>query len=298
MITPKALTKGDLIYITAPAKAIEPEFIQYAVEFFHSHGFRTEVSPNCGGKSGYFSGTDVIRQSDLQYAIESPDVKAIVCARGGYGCIRILDSINWAAMLREPKWLIGFSDITVFHHRLYNLGIQSIHGSMPLNYKENSSEALNTLIDSICGGEIIINYPSKANYKIGSSEGVLVGGNLSIIYSLLATKDSYIFKDAILFIEDLSEQLYHLDRMLFTLKKFGVFELIRGLIVGGMTDMKDTSDTIGMTVHEIILQHLTFSKIPVAFDFPCGHIADNRAMKVGAHVIFSVDSADVNLSYV
>jgi muramoyltetrapeptide carboxypeptidase len=297
MIKPEPLIPGDLIYITAPAKAIENTLVDYAVEFFKSQGFRVLVSPNCTGKFGYFSGSDHERTSDLQKGIDNEEVKAIICARGGYGSIRILDSLNWAAMLRHPKWLVGFSDITVFHHRLFNLGIQSIHGTMPVNYKSNSPEALQTLMDSLCGREIKISYTSTNSAKHGRAEGTLIGGNLSIIYSLLATKDCYLFKDAILFIEDLSEQLYHLDRMLFALKKAGVFDLIKGLIIGGLTDMEDTIDSIGLSIHDIILQHFNYSKIPIAFDFPCGHFEDNRAMIIGASVEFSVFKGEVRLTY-
>ena len=297
MIKPEPLIPGDLIYITAPAKAIENTLVDYAVEFFKSQGFRVLVSPNCTGKFGYFSGSDHERTSDLQKGIDNEEVKAIICARGGYGSIRILDSLNWAAMLRHPKWLVGFSDITVFHHRLFNLGIQSIHGTMPVNYKSNSPEALQTLMDSLCGREIKISYTSTNSDKHGRAQGTLIGGNLSIIYSLLATKDCYLFKDAILFIEDLSEQLYHLDRMLFALKKAGVFDFIKGLIIGGLTDMEDTIDSIGLSIHDIILQHFNYSKIPIAFDFPCGHFEDNRAMIIGASVEFSVSKEEVRLTY-
>jgi len=297
MIKPEALIPGDLIYITAPAKAIENTLVDYAVEFFKSQGFRVLVSPNCTGKFGYFSGTDHERASDLQKGIDNEEVKAIICARGGYGSIRILDNLNWAAMLRHPKWFVGFSDITVFHHRLFNLGIQSIHGTMPVNYKSNSQEALQTLMDSLYGREFKISYSSTNSAKHGRAVGTLVGGNLSIIHSLLATKDSFLFKDAILFIEDLSEQLYHLDRMLFALKKAGVFDLIKGLIIGGMTDMEDTTDSIGLSIQDIILQHFNFSKIPIAFDFPCGHFEDNRAMIVGATVEFSVSNEEIKLTY-
>lgn len=297
MKRPPTLVPGDLIFITAPAKAIEIEYIEHAISLFKDQGFRVEVGNYCVGKFGYFSGTDNERTQDLQQAIDKEEVKAIFCARGGYGSIRILDSINWAAIVRNPKWLIGYSDIGIFHHRLLKLGIQSIHGTMPLNFKKNSPEALQSVFDAVKGKKLSTTYPSNTANRKGEAKGILVGGNLSVIYSLLATKDCFDFRNTVLFIEDLSEQLYHLDRMIFTLKKAGVFDLINGLIVGGMTDMKDTSDTIGLSVNEIILQHLKYVKIPVAFDFPCGHIFDNRAMIIGAEVIFSVSDKTVNLSY-
>lgn len=281
MIAPHALKQGDLIYITAPAKSIDEPPVLYAKHFFESHGYRVEISKNCFGEHNYFSGTDQQRQSDLQYGIDHPEVKAILCARGGYGCVRILDGIQWANMLREPKWLIGFSDITVFHHRLNNLGVQSIHGTMSLNFEKNSPETLETLLNALEGNSYEISSPSNENNREGISSGKLIGGNLSIVYSLLGTNDAYNFEDSILFLEDLAEHYYHLDRMFFALKKAGALDKIKGLIIGGMTDLEDTTVPFGMTLEELVLQHFQYRKIPICFDFPAGHIDDNRALIFG-----------------
>jgi muramoyltetrapeptide carboxypeptidase len=297
MNQPPALQKRDLIYITAPAKAIEPAFVYFAQNYLEKLGFRVEISPNCLGNYNYFSGTDQERLADLQQAIDHPEAKAILCARGGYGCVRIVDQLQWANMLREPKWLIGFSDITVFHHRLFKLGIQSIHGTMPLNFETNSPASLFTLQQAVSGEKPHLSWHFNSANKIGSAKGKLIGGNLSILYSLIATNDAYFFEGNILFLEDLSEQLYHLDRMFFALKKSGILNRISGLIIGGMTDLKDTAVPFGMTLDEIILQHFTFSKIPIAFDAPIGHIDDNRAVIVGAEVELSVQNEQTNLSY-
>jgi muramoyltetrapeptide carboxypeptidase len=297
MIQPAPLKKGDLIYITAPAKAIETEFVYFAQNYLEKQGFRVEISSNCFGNYNYFSGTDQERLADLQQGIDHPEAKAILCARGGYGCVRIVDQLQWANMLREPKWLIGFSDITVFHHRLFKLGIQSIHGTMPLNFETNSPASLFTLQQAISGENPHLSWHFNSANKIGSAKGKLIGGNLSILYSLIATNDAYFFEGNILFLEDLSEQLYHLDRMFFALKKSGILDRISGLIIGGMTEMKDTAVPFGMTLEEIILQHFTFSKIPIAFDAPIGHIDDNRAVIVGAEVELSVQNEQTNLSY-
>lgn len=297
MIQPSALQKGDLIYITAPAKAIEPEYVIFAQNYLEKQGFRVEISPNCLGNHNYFSGTDQERLSDLQQGIDHPEVKAILCARGGYGCVRIVDLLQWANMLREPKWLIGFSDVTVFHHRLFKLGVQSIHGTMPLNFKTNSAAALQTLHDSITGKKPNLIWNATSHNRYGKANGKLIGGNLSIIYSLIATNDAYYFEGNILFLEDLSEQIYHLDRMFFALKKSGILDRISGLIIGGMTDMKDTAVPFGMTIEELILQHFVFTKIPIAFDAPIGHIEDNQAVIVGAEVELSVENEQTKLSY-
>ena len=290
MIEPKPLKKGDLIYITAPAKAIEEGPVFYTRDFFTSCGFRVEISKHCFGQYNYFSGTDEERMSDLQYGIDHPEVKAIICSRGGYGCIRILDGIRWANMLLEPKWLIGFSDITVFHHRLYNLGVQSIHGTMSLNFEKNTPETFETLLAALTGKSYQIKSPSNPENKQGRAKGKLIGGNLSIVYSLIGTDDAFDFEDSVLFLEDLAEHYYHLDRMFFALKKCGALDKIKGLVIGGMTDLEDTTIPFGMSVEEIILQHFVFKKIPICFDFPAGHIDDNRALIFGKQVELSVDN--------
>jgi muramoyltetrapeptide carboxypeptidase len=209
MIIPPNLSKGDLIYITAPAKATDAASVSFTKSFLESHGFRVLLSEHCLGVHRYFSGTDEERTSDMQFGIDHPEVKAILCARGGYGCVRIVDQINWANMLREPRWVIGFSDITVFHHRLMKLGVQSIHGSMPLNFEKNSPEALETMIGILRGENPQISCAGNEFNHLGEANGTLIGGNLSIVFSLLGTDDSYSFDDSILFLEDLAEQLYH-----------------------------------------------------------------------------------------
>jgi muramoyltetrapeptide carboxypeptidase len=290
MIEPKPLKKGDLIYITAPAKAIEEGPVFYTRDFFISRGFQVEISKHCFSQYNYFSGTDEERMSDLQFGIDNPEVKAIICARGGYGCVRIIDGIRWANMLREPKWLIGFSDITVFHHRLYNLGVQSIHGTMSLNFEKNSPETFETLLAGLTGKSYQIKSPFNPENKQGRAKGKLIGGNLSIVYSLIGTDDAFDFEDSVLFLEDLAEHYYHLDRMFFALKKCGALDKIKGLVIGGMTDLEDTTIPFGMSVEEIILQHFVFKKIPICFDFPAGHIDDNRALIFGKQVELSVDN--------
>jgi muramoyltetrapeptide carboxypeptidase len=294
---PPVLRPGDLIYITAPAKAIEQEHVLFAKELFEDEGFRVMISEHCLGQNNYFSGTDEERQADLQFGMDHPEVKAIICARGGYGCVRILDRLQWAGMLREPKWMVGFSDVTVFHHRLQRFGISSIHGSMVLNFKDNSSEALNTMMAALKGTDVSIECPPTPSNKNGAAEGRLIGGNLSIVYSLLGTDDQLDFTDAILFVEDLAEHLYHIDRMFYALKKCGALDRIKGLIVGGMTDMEDTATPFGKTLDEIILEHFQFRNIPIAFGFPAGHISDNRALILGDQCKLEVSAEKTLLSY-
>ena len=292
-----ALQKGDLIAIVAPAKAIEQEFVEFARTFLEEKGYRVCIGKYTLGRHNYFSGTDEERRSDFQEALDNPDVKAILCARGGYGAVRIVDTIQWAAQLRKPKWIIGFSDITIFHQRMQRFGIQSIHATMPLNFKENSSESLETLLQSIEGKPYSIEAPFSTFNQFGQAEGELVGGNLSILYSLLGTDDQINYTTKILFIEEVGEQFYAIDRMLYAFKKAGIFDQIKGLVVGGMTSIKDTDAPTGFTVEQCVLDHFKFSKIPVCFDFPAGHIDNNQALILGKEVDFTVSESGSKLVF-
>jgi muramoyltetrapeptide carboxypeptidase len=296
MNVPQPLVAGDLIYITAPAKAIEKEHVDFAVSFFENAGYKVLVSKNCLGQHHYFSGTDEERLEDLQYGIDHPEVKAIVCARGGYGCVRIVDRIQWASMLREPKWMVGFSDVTVFHQHLQRFNLPSIHGSMVLNFKDNTQEALTTLLSTLKGESFSLSATSIHN-KPGQAEGTLIGGNLSIVYSLIGTNNQPDYSDKILFVEDLAEHLYHIDRMFYALNKSGILDKISGLVVGGMTELEDTATPFGMSVEEIILAHFQFRNIPVAFGFPAGHLNDNRALILGKKVRFNVEGTTSELRF-
>lgn len=291
------LKKGDTIYITSPAKAIEENCISFAKDFFEKNGFNVIISKHCKGRHHYFSGTDEQRATDFQEGLDNPNVKAIICARGGYGCVRILDRIQWASQLRDPKIIVGFSDVTVFHHRMERYGISSIHGTMPLNFEANSEEALTTLINALQGNQYSIEWNNTVFNRMGNCKGRLVGGNLSVFYSLLGTDDHIDYTDKILFIEDLSEPLYAIDRMLFSLEKAGVFDKIVGLVVGGMTQLKDSDPGFGMQLEDIILEKFIYRNIPIAFGCPSGHIDDNRALVFGEVVTFEVNETESRLSF-
>ena len=297
MIQPPVLNPGDLIYITAPAKLMDGQAVTYAKKHLEENGFKVLISKHCLGKHHYFSGTDEERLLDLQFGIDHPDVRAILCARGGYGSIRLVDRINWANMLREPKWLIGFSDITVFHHRLNKLGVQSIHGSMPINFEKNTEAALTSLVNTLKGSWPQFLLPSNQCNKVGIATGNLIGGNLSIVYSMLGTDDQYDFEDSILFLEDLGEHYYQVERMFFALKKSGAFQKIKGLIIGGISELEDTDPPLGRTIEEIVLDQLMFTRIPVLFNFPGGHIEDNRAMVFGKKIQLTVSEEEASVVY-
>ncbi len=283
------LEKGDTIAIVAPAKAIEEEHVRFAADFLEKRGFHVSISPHCLGTSNYFSGTIEERRADMQDALDDPNVKAILCARGGYGSIHLVDLLDWSGFQRSPKWIIGFSDVTVFHQRSHLLDFPSVHGSMPLNFSKNSQEALETLLHAITRSSYVVRGPQHENNIFGNANGELIGGNLSILYGLLATNDRVDYREKLLFIEDLGEHLYAIDRMFYAFRKAGVFAQIKGLVVGGMTDLKDTETPFGKSIHELILGHVESLGIPVALDFPAGHIDDNRALRFGSPTQFSVN---------
>lgn len=295
MIRPALIQPGDTIALVSPAKSIEAAPIDFAREFFEKKGLKVITGEHAYGVHTYFSGTEAERMADFQAAIDHPEIKAIICTRGGYGCIRIVEQLQWANLLRYPKWIVGFSDITVLHQKALRLGVESIHATMPLNYRENTPEALESLWESLTKGTVHHEWPANPANKTGEATGKLVGGNLSILYSLLATPLCPDFENAILFIEDVDEQYYHLDRMLQSFKLAGILDRIGGLVVGGMSDMKDTAVPTEWTVEELVLTHFHYRKIPIAFNAPIGHIDDNRAVICGAKARFEVTEGNVKL---
>jgi len=295
MIQPSFLQPGDTIYITAPAKAIEESVVLEAKKTLETWGLIVRIAPHCLGRAAYFSGTDAERLADFQHGLDDPSIKAILCARGGYGCVRIVEELNWAAFQQNPKWIIGFSDVTVFHQKINQLGVESIHGIMPLGFTDGSMEAKETLRNALFGESIRIDAsPAKENC-VGTAKGRLIGGNMTIIYSLIGTELSYDFKDKILFIEDIGEHIYKVDRMLHAFKLAGIFNQISGLILGGFTEMEDTDVPFGKTIEALMSEQVSNLGIPVAFNFPIGHISDNQAVVVGRSVVLKVTEEKTTL---
>ena len=288
MIQPPFLQPGDTIYITAPAKAIEESVVLEAKKTLETWGLIVRVAPHCLGRAAYFSGTDAERLADFQHGLDDPSIKAILCARGGYGCVRIVEELNWTAFQQNPKWIVGFSDVTVFHQKINQLGVESIHGIMPLGFTEGSMEAKETLHKALFGESIILEASPVKENCMGTAKGSLIGGNMTIIYSLIGTELSYTFKNKILFIEDIGEHIYKVDRMLHAFKLAGIFNQISGLILGGFTEMEDTDVPFGKTIEELISEQVVNLGIPVAFNVPIGHIPDNQAVVVGRTVTLTV----------
>jgi muramoyltetrapeptide carboxypeptidase len=295
MIQPPFLQPGDTIYITAPAKAIEESVVLEAKKTLETWGLNVRVAPHCLGRAAYFSGTDAERLADFQHGLDDPSIKAILCARGGYGCVRIVEELDWTAFQQNPKWIVGFSDVTVFHQKINQLGVESIHGIMPLGFTEGSMEAKETLHKALFGESIILEASPVKENCMGTAKGSLIGGNMTIIYSLIGTELSYDFKDKILFIEDIGEHIYKVDRMLHALKLAGIFNQISGLILGGFTEMEDTDVPFGKTIEELISEQVVNLGIPVAFNVPIGHISDNQAVVVGRSVVLMVTEEKTTL---
>lgn len=285
---PPKLQKGDLIAIVAPAKAIDAEKVFFAKDKLEAAGFKVVLGKNVCNAFHYFSSDDNKRASDFQEALDNPEVKAILCARGGYGSIRILDRINWATQLQSPKWIIGFSDVTVFHQYLDKWEVPSIHGTMPLDFQTGTSQSIETLLTALTEGELAYTIPAHSMNKKGSATGKLIGGNLAIIYSLIGTNLQPDYTGKILFIEEVGEALYAIDRMFYSLDKSGILDKISGLIIGGITHIKDSEPGFGQTHYEIIKEHIRYRDYPVCFDFPAGHQEENLALLLGVETQLDV----------
>lgn len=289
MIAPEYLSKGSKIAIVATARKISENEISDAVHYLRDMGFVPVYDERLFETCRQFAGNDVHRAAVLQEYLDDDEIDAILCARGGYGTVRIIDNVDFGAFANKPKWIIGYSDVTVLHTKIQSLGYQSIHATMPVNFKENTSLSWQSMMQILTGDNLCYEVGNNELNKKGYVEGELVGGNLSVLYSLLG---SDIFPDTdgkILFIEDLDEYLYHIDRMMMALRRAGKFKGLAGLVVGGLTRMHDNDVPFGMTVEEIVAEKMKNIDIPVCFGMPFGHLDDNRALVLGAKYSLSVD---------
>lgn len=297
MIRPASLQKGDRIRIVAPARKISREELQPALDQIAAWGYEAFFTENLFAEENQFAGSDAIRTTDFQAALNDPDCRAILCARGGYGSVRLIDQLNFEAFKESPKWLVGYSDITVFHSALHNLGYASLHASMPINFTGNSEAALLSMQKALTGESYAISAPAHAFNNEGKVKAAVCGGNLSMLYSLLGSKESVDTSGKILFLEDLDEYLYHIDRMLFNLRRNGYLENLAGIIVGGMSDMNDNSIPFGESAEEILHRHFKDLEIPIAFGVPAGHLSDNQAFIFGLDVELSVASQETIIRF-
>ncbi|GMT44723.1 MAG: peptidase S66 [bacterium] len=297
MISPPSLKKGDAIGLVAPARRISEQELANAVEIIESRGYKVVEGEYLFASGNQFAGTDEERTADFQQMIENPEIKAVFAVRGGYGSVRIVDKVDFRPLLKNPKWLAGYSDFTVFHNHLVNLGLQSLHATMPLNFEGNTAEALDSLFWTLEGKKPHYQFATHRLNREGKAFGILVGGNLSVLYSLIGSRSFPETAGKILFLEDLDEYLYHIDRMMMALKRAGVFKNLAGLIVGGMTDMHDNAIPFGKNAEEIISESVKEYDFPVAFGFSAGHQPDNRTLIMGAEVKLEVEEAGSELIF-
>src|ERR1019366_2108550 len=279
----KYLKKGDKIGIVACARKISPKEINPAIEIFKKWGLQVVLSENLFNSAHQFSGTDEERTEDLQTMLNDASVKAVISARGGYGTMRIIDKINFTEFKKHPKWIIGYSDITVLHSHIHNFGIETLHATMPVNFTKNA-EALESLRKALFGENLNYEVEGHPLNRKGNAEAELIGGNLSLLYALTGSISDLDTKGKILFIEDLDESLYHIDRMMMNLKRAGKLSHLAGLVVGGMIDMKDNTIPFGKTANEIILDAVKEYNYPVCFNFPAGHVDKNFALFFGRKI--------------
>jgi len=290
MIKPPSLIKGDKIGLVAPARKIKFKEIEYAIKLIESEGFVPVYNNDLFSVDNQFAGSDVLRARSIQQLLDKKDIKAILSARGGYGSIRIVDLLDFSKFKAHPKWFIGFSDITVFHNHINkNFNVQTLHASMPLSFPENSPEALKSLFNLLRGERAQYTIDRHPLNKPGYAEGLLTGGNLSVLYSLMGSTSFPDTENKILFIEDLDEYLYHIDRMMMGLKRALVLEKLNGLIIGGMTDMNDNEIPFGKTAYQIIKESVSEYEYPVCFGFPAGHLSDNQPLIMGAKIKLDVN---------
>lgn len=287
MQQPSFLKKGDKIGIIAPARKISKEEIQSAIDTFNAWGLEVVLSKNLFNADNQFSGTENERAEDLQIMLNDDSIRAVISARGGYGTIHIIDKIDFTNFKKHPKWIIGYSDITVLHSHINNFGIETLHATMPINFAKNA-EATETLYKALFGEQLNYQFESHLLNRKGEAEAELIGGNLSLIYALTGSVSDIDTKGKILFIEDLDEYLYHVDRMMLNLKRSGKLDHLAGLIIGGMTDMKDNTIPFGKTAEEIIIDAVKEYDYPVCFNFPAGHVEKNLALHLGRKVKLKV----------
>ena len=297
MIRPKYLKKGDTIAIVSTARKVSKDELNASVLILNNWGLNIIFGLSIGAEHYQFAGMDSLRASDFQEMLDNPKIKAIWCARGGYGTIRMIDLLDFSNFKNNPKWIIGYSDVTVLHSHLHQLGFETLHAQMPVSIETKTAACVQSLKSSLFGKNTNITIPYEVSNVMGNAKGVLVGGNLSMLYSLCGSSSSISTKGKILFIEDLDEYLYHIDRMLQNLKRNGMLDQLEGLIIGGMTKMNDNDIPFGQSAEEIILSICDDYNYPIVFNFPAGHIKDNRALILGRNAELIISKTETILTF-
>ncbi len=290
MKIPPSLQKGDTTAILSTARKNIDDNLKPAIDLLHGWGLEVLIGKTIGLDDNQLAGTDEQRAADFQQQIDNPNIKAIWCVRGGYGTVRIIDLLDFTKFKQNPKWIIGFSDVTVIHSYVNKLNIASIHAAMPITVGRASVESVESLRQAIFGESLKYEIPYSPGNRLGIAKGEIVGGNLSILYSLMGSNAQIDCKGKILFIEDLDEYLYHIDRMMMSLKRCGCFEGLNGLIVGSMTKMKDNDIPWGKNANQIIEDVTKDYSFPILYNFPVGHFHDNRALILGKKVSLELNA--------
>ena len=298
MIQPQNLQAGDLIGMVCPAGTIPMERVQKCIETLASWGYQIKLGKTVGGKYFTYAGTDAERAADLQEMMDDKNVKAIICARGGYGLSRIINTLDFTSMMAQPKWVIGFSDITVLHAALQKKGMMSIHGPMAAAFNKGpEGEAYIQALKQIFQGQkTIYEAPAHAYNKLGSVTAPIIGGNLCLIAHLIGSQNSLETQGKILFVEDIGEYHYNLDRMVIQMKNAGLFKDLAGLIIGGFSDMRDEPTDIGAGAFEIIQSHVREYNYLVCYDFPISHSLSNYPVKEGGIYHLKINETNVSLA--
>ncbi len=299
-IQPPFLKTGDEVAIISPSFYIDENLLTEAVTFLEKWGLKARIGKNASKRDGPFAGSDQERLSDLQEMTDNDHIKAVFCSRGGYGLSKIIDKADFSVLKNNPKWYSGFSDMTVMLMWLNEVyGVMSVHGEMPFNFNNTnkSSETLPSLKKALFGDNVSHEWTGNF-YKQGKVNGELTGGNLSLINSLSGTKAEISTKGKILFIEDMGEYYYHIDRMLTSLKLSGKLDGLSALVIGGMNKIEESKIPWGKNIEETILGIVSEFNYPILFNFPAGHISDNRAFYIGKRATIEVNGKTATLRYV
>jgi muramoyltetrapeptide carboxypeptidase len=288
-IAPPFLAAGQRVAIVAPARKISTAEVEFARQTLQGWGLEVVLGETIDAAHHQFAGEDVLRRRDFQHQLDDPSIRAILCARGGYGTARLLDKLDFTHFTESPKWIAGFSDITVLHSHLLRLGYQSIHGVMPVLFgQEHGAAALESLRRALFGEALSCEAPPHSLNRPGTAHGELVGGNLSLLQTITGTTSQASFAGRILFLEDLDEYLYHIDRMLLHLHRSDQLTGLAGLVVGHFSQMRDNAVPFGHSAYEIIDHYAQRYNFPVGYGFPIGHEPTNEAVVVGRAVTLTV----------
>jgi len=298
MSTPPFLQKEDTVAIVSTARKISKEELTPALQLLEGWGLKVVLGKTIDAEENQFAGTDNLRAADFQQMLDDPKVKAIWCARGGYGTVRIIDKLDFSVFKKNPKWIVGYSDITVLHSHIHNFGIETLHAQMCLEIENKTPKTAESIRKVLFGEEYKIEV-ERTDFlaSLGILKGELIGGNLSVLYSLCGSASEMKTDGKILFIEDLDEMLYHIDRMMMNLKRSGYLKNLKALIIGGMTEMKDNKVYFGKTAEEIIVDLVKEYNYPIIFNFPAGHIPDNRALIMGREIELNITENKIAVSF-